>query len=49
MLPNGPYLLFANRGAGGDPAKDIPGQVLPSVGRQVFVVGTSVPVVVPLG
>ncbi|HMC43325.1 MAG TPA: galactose oxidase-like domain-containing protein, partial [Acidimicrobiales bacterium] len=49
VLPNGPYLLFANRGAGGDPAKDIPGQVLPSVGRQVFVVGTSVPVVVPLG
>jgi hypothetical protein len=48
VLPNGPYLLFANRGANGDPAKDIPGQVVPSIGRQVFVEGTSVPRVVPV-
>ena len=43
VLPNGPYLLFANRGAGGNPARDVPGQVVPSVGREVFVVGTSTP------
>ena len=29
----------------GDPSKDVPGAVVPSVGRQVFVVGTSVPAV----
>jgi hypothetical protein len=46
VLPNGPYLLFANRGAGGDPAQDVPGQVVPSLGQQVFVVGTSTPAVV---
>jgi len=44
-LPNGPYLLFADRGAGGDPARDVPGRVVPSTGQQVFVVGTSVPMV----
>ena len=43
VLPNGPYLLFANRGAGGDPGRDVPGQVVPSVGREVFVVGASAP------
>jgi hypothetical protein len=46
VLPNGPYLLFANRGAGGNPAQDVPGQVVPSMGQQVFVVGTSTPAVV---
>jgi len=46
VLPNGPYLLFANRGAGGDPAQDVPGQVVPSLGQQVFVIGTSTPAVV---
>jgi galactose oxidase-like protein len=48
VLPNGPYLLFANRGAGGDPARDVPGQVVPSVGREVYVVGTSAPSLFPV-
>jgi hypothetical protein len=43
VVPNGPYLLFANRGAGGNPARDVPGQVVPSIGREVFVVGVSAP------
>ena len=47
VVPNGPYLLFAIGGAGGDPARDIPGQVVPSIGRQVFVEGTDVPHVIP--
>src|SRR5207248_10112530 len=47
VLPNGPYLLFAVAGAGGNPAKDVPGQVVPSIGQQVFVTGTSVPRLLP--
>src|SRR5439155_764490 len=47
VLPNGPYLLFAIAGAGGDPTRDVPGDVVPSIGRQVFVEGTDVPHVIP--
>ena len=48
VLPNGPYLLFAVAGADGDPGKDVPGKVVPSIGQQVFVEGTAVPHLLPV-
>ncbi|GAC1543012.1 MAG: hypothetical protein NVS3B12_31350 [Acidimicrobiales bacterium] len=42
VLPNGPYLLFANQMRSGAPDSG-PGNEVPSIGRQVMVTGTSVP------
>jgi hypothetical protein len=46
VLPNGPYLLFANRSRTSDLSGRDAASLLPSRGLQVFVRGTAVPVVV---
>jgi len=45
VLPNGPYLLFANASTTSDLSGRNAAALLPSRGRQVYVVGTSTPAV----
>ena len=44
VLPNGPYLLFANKSKTADLSGLNAADLLPSVGQQVFIAGTSTPV-----
>ena len=49
VLPNGPYQLFANKSRTADLSGRNAADLLPSVGKQVFVTGRSLPVVVVPG
>ena len=43
ILPNGPYLLFANKSKTADLSGRNPAELLPSVGGQLFISGASIP------
>jgi len=45
VLPNGPYLLFANKSRSGDLSGRNAADLLPSVAKQLYVTGTSTPTV----
>ncbi|GAC1441463.1 MAG: hypothetical protein NVSMB55_09280 [Mycobacteriales bacterium] len=49
VLPNGPYLLYANKSKTGDLSGRNAADLLPSAGQQVFIAGSSTPVAIVPG